>query len=320
MFILTFCLFIFTKSVYSGVAPKLTRFNPEIIQPIDSSLVLNCAAYLGSHPLRFQWFKNGLIIDNQSNRYQIDTKSDFSFLRISDIQLNDSGNYSCSVINENGLDQQWSSLQVQGLMINESPVLVKLYSQNNHEQTKGSDLVLTCNVAKGSKPFRFQWFLNGVEITGSSRSSIETKDIFSLYTLRNIDSNDMGNYSCVVSNKFGFDKLWIQLTVTGLQKFYIFSKPILNEFPISEIRLSINASYILSCTISSGSTPIFFEWFKDDHKKLSSSEYKIDNYATMSSLVFESLNRNDTGSYTCNTKNVYGSDSITTKLIIQGLI
>ena len=100
--------------------------------------------------------------------------------------------------------------------ITEPPVLVKLYSQN--EQTKGSDLVLTCNVAKGSKPFRFQWFRNGVELTGSSRSSIETKDIFSLYTLRNIDSNDMGNYSCVVTNEFGFDKLWIQLTVTGLRK------------------------------------------------------------------------------------------------------
>ena len=43
----------------------------------------------------------------------------------------------------------------------ESPVLVKLYSKN--EQTKGSDIELTSNVAKGSKPLRFQWFKNGVE-------------------------------------------------------------------------------------------------------------------------------------------------------------
>ena len=105
-------------------------------------------------------------------------------------------------------------------LILESPVLVKLYSQNQHEQTKGSDLVLTCNVAKGSKPFRFQWFKNGVELSNTGRSTIETKDIFSLYTLRNIDSIDGGNYSCVVTNKFGFDKLWIQLTVTGLNNFF----------------------------------------------------------------------------------------------------
>ena len=76
----------------------------------------------------------------------------------------------------------------------------------------------------------------------------------------------------------------------------------------------------LFCSVHEGHSPFQFEWFKNDHKKLSSSEYKIDNYATMSSLVFESLNPNDTGSYTCNAKNVYGSDSITTKLIIQGLI
>ena len=80
--------------------------------------------------------------------------------------------------------------------------------------------MLTCNVAKGSKPFRFQWFKNGVELSNTGQSTIETKDIFSLYTLRNIDSNDRGNYSCVVTNKFGFDKLWIQLTVTGLNNFF----------------------------------------------------------------------------------------------------
>ncbi|KAH9527822.1 DNA topoisomerase 2-beta [Dermatophagoides farinae] len=171
----------------------------------------------------------------------------------------------------------------------ESPVLAKLYSIN--EQTRGSDIVLTCNVAKGSKPLRFQWFKNGVELSNTGRSTIENKDIFSFFTLRNIDSNDVGNYS---------------------------SKPILNKFPASEINLSINSSYILPCSISSGSTSIFFEWYKDDHKKLSSTEYKIVIYDTMSSIVFKRLNSNDdTGTYTCNARNVHGTDSITTKLVIQ---
>ncbi|KAH7636620.1 immunoglobulin domain containing protein [Dermatophagoides farinae] len=171
----------------------------------------------------------------------------------------------------------------------ESPVLAKLYSIN--EQTRGLDIVLTCNVAKGSKPLRFQWFKNGVELSNTGRSTIENKDIFSFFTLRNIDSNDVGNYS---------------------------SKPILNKFPASEINLSINSSYILPCSISSGSTSIFFEWYKDDHKKLSSTEYKIVIYDTMSSIVFKRLNSNDdTGTYTCNARNVHGTDSITTKLVIQ---
>ncbi|OTF78237.1 Immunoglobulin I-set domain containing protein [Euroglyphus maynei] len=120
MFILTFYLLILMKSVYSGVAPKLTRFHNENIQPIDSSFVLNCAAYMGTHPLKFQWFKNGLIIDErsmQSNRIQIETKHEYSLLKISEIKLNDSGNYSCTVINDHGFDTQWSLLQVQGLKL-----------------------------------------------------------------------------------------------------------------------------------------------------------------------------------------------------------
>ena len=40
----------------------------------------------------------------------------------------------------------------------------------------------------------------------------------------------------------------------------------------------------------------------------------------MSSIVFKRLNSNDTGTYTCNARNVHGTDSITTKLVIQGLI
>ncbi|KAH9516586.1 hypothetical protein DERF_007320 [Dermatophagoides farinae] len=127
--------------------------------------------------------------------------------------------------------------------------------------------------------------------------------IFSLFTLRNIDSNDVGNYSCVVTNKFGFDKLWIQLTVTGLNNlFNVFYWPI----------------YGANSTILWDRHQYIFEWYKDDHKKLSSTEYKIVIYDTMSSIVFKRLNSNDdTGTYTCNARNVHGTDSITTKLVIQ---
>ncbi|XP_075591576.1 pro-neuregulin-1, membrane-bound isoform-like [Dermatophagoides farinae] len=120
MIIQSICLLILTKSVHSGVAPKVTRFHNEIIQPKDSSFVLNCAAYIGSHPLRFQWLKNGLTINKQSmqlDRIQIKTEHSYSILTISEIELNDSGNYSCTVINDDGFDAQWSLLQVQGLKL-----------------------------------------------------------------------------------------------------------------------------------------------------------------------------------------------------------
>ena len=102
------------------MAPKVTRFHNEIIQPKDSSFVLNCAAYIGSHPLQFRWMKNGLTINKQSmqlDRIQIKTEHSYSILTISEIELNDSGNYSCTVINDDGFDAQWSLLQVQGFKL-----------------------------------------------------------------------------------------------------------------------------------------------------------------------------------------------------------
>ncbi|OTF82921.1 Immunoglobulin domain containing protein, partial [Euroglyphus maynei] len=167
-----------------------------------------------STPIFFEWIKD----DHRklsASEYKIDNHDTTSSLAFKSLNPNDTGSYTCNAKNVYGSDSITTKL-----IILESPVLVKLYSQN--EQTKGSALVLTCNIAKGSKPFRFQWFKNGVELSGGSRSMIETKDIFSLYTLRNIDFNDMGNYSCVVTNEFGFDKLSIQLTVTGLKIFTMF--------------------------------------------------------------------------------------------------
>ena len=116
------------------MAPKVTRFHNEIIQPKDSSFVLNCAAYIGSHPLRFQWMKNGLTIDKQLmqlDRIQIETKHDYSVLKILDIELNDSGNYSCTVINDDGFDAQWSLLQVQGLKLTKKKCLPKPNHHHN---------------------------------------------------------------------------------------------------------------------------------------------------------------------------------------------
>ena len=76
--------------------------------------------------------------------------------------------------------------------------------------------MFNCNVAKGTKPFRFQWHRNNVELRDHKRSRIESKDIYSFLTLYDINVEDIGNYSCIVTNQFGFDKLFFHLDVTGL--------------------------------------------------------------------------------------------------------
>ena len=99
-------------------------------------------------------------------------------------------------------------------------------------------LYLTCNVVKGSKPLTFEWFKDGhqiwyhhpnehhkVSLSSSStqaasptdiRHIIESRNSISHLTIPDIVVDDAGNYSCVSTNRFGFDTQWTTLEVKGL--------------------------------------------------------------------------------------------------------
>ncbi|OTF80268.1 Immunoglobulin domain containing protein [Euroglyphus maynei] len=198
-------------------APRISKsFSKELIQSEGSVLNIPCSILSGSPPFSFKWFKNGNELQRTANQdsYQIKTDNFLSFLSISQLRAIDSGNYSCIVSNDYGIDIQWTILQVKAIETNEAPSLLKQLSRLS--SAKGSDIVLTCNVAKGTKPFRFQWHKDNVEISDNKHSRIEIKDIYSFLTLYNIDREDIGNYSCIVTNQFGFDRISFQLDVTGL--------------------------------------------------------------------------------------------------------
>ena len=100
----------------------------------------------------------------------------------------------------------------------EKPEILKIPS--SFTQPKGTSFLIFCNLLKGTKPLKFQWFKDGHEIDNSKSSSvrytIDIKPSFSQFTLNDIDVNDSGNYSCVASNEIAFDSQWTILTVKGL--------------------------------------------------------------------------------------------------------
>ena len=110
-------------------------------------------------------------------------------------------------------------------------------------QPIGSMLYLTCNVIKGLRPFQFQWFKDNHQLMmfgdegggnentfhnnnnnnddSDNKFMIESKSSISHLTIAQIDTNDSGNYSCIVSNKVGFDTQWSILQVKGLIYFIV---------------------------------------------------------------------------------------------------
>lgn len=105
-----FCLVIFT------VVPKLAKLNPLYSQSVGSVFILNCNVYQGNLPLLFKWQKDNVAID--SSRIEIESKNYFSQLALNAINVEDAGNYTCTVSDSSyQMDSQWSILEVKGLSV-----------------------------------------------------------------------------------------------------------------------------------------------------------------------------------------------------------
>ena len=81
-----------------------------------------------------------------------------------------------------------------------------------------------------------------------------------------------------------------------------------------------NSSFGIYCRLQEGSLPVFFEWFKDG-KSLTNkhgAKYEIESGKKLSSLNIEKINREDVGNYSCQVKNIHGSDTLNVQLNVKG--
>ena len=95
--------------------PKISKGLPLRTFSEGASYSILCAVERGSQPLFFQWFKDGHLINKQSNELQINSLGNKqSILNIEKVISNDSGNYTCEVKNAFGEDIFTSQLIVRG--------------------------------------------------------------------------------------------------------------------------------------------------------------------------------------------------------------
>ena len=100
---------------YYSDAPKLSELKSSEILPEGAMFSALCSAYKGTHPLFFQWSKDGQTITKQTDDLHINAVSKTqSILNIEKLKANDSGNYTCSVRNAFGFDSHSISLVVRG--------------------------------------------------------------------------------------------------------------------------------------------------------------------------------------------------------------
>ncbi|KAM9242112.1 junctional adhesion molecule A [Dugong dugon] len=186
--------------------------------------------------------------------------------------------------------------------------------------------MLSCSYSGFSSP-RVEWkFAQGdttslVCYNSNITASYEGRVTFSQngITFRSVTRKDTGMYTCMVSEKGGnnYGEVNVQLIVLVPP-----SKPTVN-IPFSA---TIGNRAVLTCSEQDGSPPSEYYWFKDgtlmpmepkSSRAFSNSSYTL-NLKT-GELIFDPVSAFDTGAYSCQAQNGYGSPARSDAVVMEAV-
>ncbi len=107
-----------------------------------------------------------------------------------------------------------------------------------------------------------------------------------------------------------------------LKALYVVEAPELSQFVHKRVQAE-GYAYLLLCQVIAGTKPVFLQWNKNGITLSNSpeSKFKIENNEEMlfSQFAIKSVDRNDSGNYSCIARNAFGTDIQSTLLIVKGL-
>jgi hypothetical protein len=244
----------------------------------------------GSGPIRIRISSSRSLVDDRfkgalDNLSVFDASFSGPVVPLRSLQSLNAGTYQVSASNAFGL----ATSRTLQLLIKEYPPVIKSQSQSVLAAV-GSEASLSV-IAQSDLPISYQWFRNGVSLTGNQSPQL---------TFKSVSQADLGEYFVVVSNAVG--------EVTS-EKVRVDAPP---SFPPTQdpqnLKFQEGERVTLSPTVF-GSAPMTFQWFKNGQPILG---------ATAASLVFQSVTPNDDGDYALELKNAHGTlRSASTKLSVS---
>ncbi|KAL4660770.1 hemicentin-1-like [Arapaima gigas] len=254
----------------------------EVSIPVNSLLELECSAEGVPRPT-LSWLKDGRPLKDIAA-----VQRDGQLLRISNMQVEDAGLYTCLASSPAGEDgrNHWVRIHVPPTLLGSGDVRTVNVAANGH-------LTLECQSESDPAPV-IEWFKGDVKVQlGGHIQSLAGGQFLEI---QNVKPQDSGQYSCVVSNVAGSTSL--SFTVQVL------SPPVIKA-GLSLVTAHINQAAVLPCEADGLPTPSI-TWRKDG------SPLPLDGGRfTMSpegSLRIESVQVLDAGRYHCVASNLAGSD------------
>ncbi|XP_032413172.1 carcinoembryonic antigen-related cell adhesion molecule 5-like [Xiphophorus hellerii] len=231
-----------------------------------SDINLTCSAD-SSPSAEYQWFLNGDKLTSSG-----------PLLRLMNIQMSQSGNYSCQAVNSKTLQYQIS--EPSSVSVHERVFNVKVTQDVTHLIEFSGSVSFSCSSSGSS--LSFLWMNSSSQITTSDR--VQITDGGSKLTIINVTRYDDGSYICDVSNPVSSAKSFpVNVSVSyGPEKVNL--EPPSQKYPEG-------SNIHLSCSADSRPTATF-EWFFNGNLSGSGSELKLTN-----------VQKNQSGNYSCRALN-----------------
>ncbi|KAH9364293.1 hypothetical protein HPB48_008469 [Haemaphysalis longicornis] len=173
----------------------------------------------------------------------------------------------------------------------------------------GEKIVLPCAVTRGTGPYEIRWTHEGKPVTNTnSKYATPLTGNIATLTIEKVTAEDVGNYTCIVTNDVGKDAVTATLLVQDPPKIQPFFFP--SNHPIGR-------DLTVSCFATEGQPPLAFTWLKAQEKIDSGAKFVVKQpVETMSTLTIQKVSAVDVGNYTCQVSNDAGNDRFTASLVV----
>ncbi len=305
-------------SIIAGLT--VTNVPPTItLQPLSQTNGVGTTVTLaviatGTPPFSYQWWVNGtnLVENGTIKNGPTISGATTNVLIIRNVQTNDSGSYTVSVMNIAG---SVTSSNAQLTVTNILPTI----TLQPKSQTNGVGTKVTFTVtATGTAPLSYQWqvgtnlvtatvtnVLSGVTnvvtvtnlVNGENISGATTTNL----TIKNVQTTNGGYYQVIVTNYGGS-------ATSSVASLTVLSSPVIFVQPIGQTNaVGSNASFTVTAI---GTVPLHYQWWVNGTNLVKNGSHKngpIFSGATTTNLTIKNVQMTNSGSYTVVVTNIAGS-------------
>ncbi|XP_030044359.1 obscurin-like protein 1 [Microcaecilia unicolor] len=239
-------------------------------------LALQVKLSLASADLK--WFKDGEKIVDSSHTH-VEEQGALRSLLLLGAESGDSGEYLCVTHDDNCIFY---------VTVEEPPVQIlnKEDIQNTIAVLQGEKVTLTVKVSEPTAPV--QWLRNCQQLSSGSKVQISNEGSIRLLTIEQAEIMDSGTYTCTTTG----DELHFSVQVNeGPVKF------VNKQDTVEDILALEGSSAVLVSVVSKQFAAV--TWYRHQQALAAGQKYEMRQEGCMNSLVVSSIEREDSGLYTC---------------------